>query len=146
MILCEAEPRIIACLPTHVINLIINDKSLEILYLLNICKNNYVNTKCHNLEIAPLSFKKPIPYVYSTIHALCSTIVITETYHSVCQYLVIVSGFPFGDRQVTPRVMPGSICSDRPHGARRHSTRNAVSTCAPSNQIVSHVGKNDWRD
>ena len=34
MILCSAEPRII-CLPTHVINLVINDNSLEILYILN---------------------------------------------------------------------------------------------------------------
>ena len=33
IILCSAEPRII-CLPTHVINLVINDNSLEILYLL----------------------------------------------------------------------------------------------------------------
>ena len=33
MILCSAEPRIISCLPTHVINLVINDNSLEILYL-----------------------------------------------------------------------------------------------------------------
>ena len=32
MILCSAEPRIISCLPTHVINLVINDNSLEILY------------------------------------------------------------------------------------------------------------------
>ena len=29
---------IISCLPTHVINLVINDNSLEILYLINICK------------------------------------------------------------------------------------------------------------
>ena len=35
MILCSAEHRIISCLPTHVINLVINDNSLEILYLLN---------------------------------------------------------------------------------------------------------------
>ena len=35
MILCSAELRIISCLPTHVINLVINDNSLEILYLLN---------------------------------------------------------------------------------------------------------------
>ena len=33
MILCSAEPRIISCLPTHVINLVINDNSLEILYI-----------------------------------------------------------------------------------------------------------------
>ena len=33
MILCLAEPRIISCLPTHVINLVINDNSLEILYI-----------------------------------------------------------------------------------------------------------------
>ena len=33
MILCSAEPRIISCLPTHVINLVINDNSLEILYV-----------------------------------------------------------------------------------------------------------------
>ena len=33
MILCSAELRIISCLPTHVINLVINDNSLEILYL-----------------------------------------------------------------------------------------------------------------
>ena len=35
MILCSAEPRIISCLPTHVINLVINDNSLEILYIFN---------------------------------------------------------------------------------------------------------------
>ena len=33
MILYSAEPRIISCLPTHVINLVINDNSLEILYI-----------------------------------------------------------------------------------------------------------------
>ena len=33
MILCSAEPRIISCLPTHVINLVINDNSLEIIYI-----------------------------------------------------------------------------------------------------------------
>ena len=33
MILCSTEPRIISCLPTHVINLVINDNSLEILYI-----------------------------------------------------------------------------------------------------------------
>ena len=33
MILCSAEPRIISCLPTHVINLVINDNSLDILYI-----------------------------------------------------------------------------------------------------------------
>ena len=33
MTLCSAEPCIISCLPTHVINLVINDNSLEILYL-----------------------------------------------------------------------------------------------------------------
>ena len=33
MILCSAEPRKISCLPTHVINLVINDNSLEILYI-----------------------------------------------------------------------------------------------------------------
>ena len=33
MILCSAGPRIISCLPTHVINLVINDNSLEILYI-----------------------------------------------------------------------------------------------------------------
>ena len=33
MILCSAEPCIISCLPTHVINLVINDNSLEILYI-----------------------------------------------------------------------------------------------------------------
>ena len=38
MILCSAEPRIISCLPTHVINLVINDNSLEILYIYNIQK------------------------------------------------------------------------------------------------------------
>ena len=32
--ICSAEPRII-CLPTHVIHLVINDNSLEILYILN---------------------------------------------------------------------------------------------------------------
>ena len=31
--ICLAEPRIISCLPTHVINLVINDNSLEILYI-----------------------------------------------------------------------------------------------------------------
>ena len=36
MILCSAEARIISCLPTHVINLVINDNSLEIIY-----KQNY---------------------------------------------------------------------------------------------------------
>ena len=41
MILCLAEPRIISCLPTHVINLVINDNSLEILYLL-ILNNSYI--------------------------------------------------------------------------------------------------------
>ena len=33
MILCSAEPRIISCLPTHVINFVINDNSLEIIYI-----------------------------------------------------------------------------------------------------------------
>ena len=31
--ICEADPRIISCLPTHVIYLVINDNSLEILYI-----------------------------------------------------------------------------------------------------------------
>ena len=33
MILCSAEPRIISCLPTHVINLVINDNEFEILFI-----------------------------------------------------------------------------------------------------------------
>ena len=33
MILCSAELRIISCLLTHVINLVINDNSLEIIYI-----------------------------------------------------------------------------------------------------------------
>ena len=33
MILCSAEPRIISCLPTHVIHLVINDNEFEILFI-----------------------------------------------------------------------------------------------------------------
>ena len=41
MILCSAEPRIISCLPTHVINLVINDNSLEILYIYSVRKQYF---------------------------------------------------------------------------------------------------------
>ena len=46
MILCSAEPRIISCLPTHVINLVINDNSLEILYILYYIIYYYIIMLC----------------------------------------------------------------------------------------------------
>ena len=33
MILCSAEPRIISCLQTNVINLVINDNEFDILFI-----------------------------------------------------------------------------------------------------------------
>ena len=49
MILCSAEPRIISCLPTHVINLVINDNSLETLYLLLIMFSSLLGRKEGNV-------------------------------------------------------------------------------------------------
>ena len=50
--ICSAEPRIILCLPTHVINLVINDNSLEILYLFSLLSDalSTLIIKLHKLK------------------------------------------------------------------------------------------------
>ena len=63
MILCSAEPRIISCLPTHVINLVINDNSLEILYIYPIYIYMYIYPLLLTVEYLEVAEAGPLPDV-----------------------------------------------------------------------------------
>ena len=80
MILCSAEPRIISCLPTHVINLVINDNSLEILYIyIYTYTHTYIRTyictytyNLFNVILVKLPFQlKQVTYLYVSLALIC---------------------------------------------------------------------------
>ena len=73
MILCSAEPRIILCLPTHVINFVINDNSLEILYISRSVKHPVIQTGANDFCVT--SNRLINDYCYSdTVFVIAATI------------------------------------------------------------------------